>query len=203
MGYVDIAAYFFMLASMTLAPGPLIAIIIARTLNKDTAGAIAFGSGIALGDVIVICLICAGLGTWVQSVPYLFDIGKALAVCYVLWIAKCIWFGASDGGLQSKKRTGKLPMAVAAGACTCLLSPQTFLLYVLLLPRLIDVSSVTAGSFTLLIAITFGALFLTFSVAIGLTSKLGNAMVTTSGSQLFSRLLAVVVGSSGLWMVAA
>ncbi|MEM7257983.1 MAG: LysE family transporter [Pseudomonadota bacterium] len=71
---MDVVAYFAVLASLTLAPGPLSAILVAKTLAGDRSGALIFGSGIALGDTLIIILVCSGMGTWLTNTPLVFTL---------------------------------------------------------------------------------------------------------------------------------
>lgn len=52
MDYTSLAAYVAALAALTAAPGPLMAVLVARTLAQDARGAIAFATGLCLGDVL-------------------------------------------------------------------------------------------------------------------------------------------------------
>ena len=68
----NLFAYTSVIVALTLAPGPLLALTISRSLRNDKAGALAFAMGIAAGDVLVILMIFGGLGLWLQSIPELY-----------------------------------------------------------------------------------------------------------------------------------
>lgn len=51
MQTAELIAYISMLLSMTIAPGPCMAVLVARTLMKDVKGALAFNLGVALAQL--------------------------------------------------------------------------------------------------------------------------------------------------------
>ncbi len=197
----DIAIYFVLLVSLTLAPGPLMAVMVSRTMGNDARGAIGFGVGIAIGDVIAIALICAGLGATIQAMPQLFNIGKALGTVYILWVAYGIWKGAIDVTERPMSRKSSTLLAIAAGAGTCIATPQTIILYLMLLPGLVDVNSVDAAAFFSLSLVTFLALALTFTCVVVLASWLRRQLDKADRMVWINRCLAFVVAISGVWMM--
>ena len=52
MDYTALIAYFAALTALTAAPGPLVAVLVARSLGKDVKGATAFAVGLCLGDML-------------------------------------------------------------------------------------------------------------------------------------------------------
>lgn len=199
----DLALYVLLLVSLTLAPGPLMAVMVSRAVGNDVRGAFSFGIGIALGDVIVIALICAGLGLWLQTMPEVFAVGKAVGLLYFLWVAKGIWQGSINLHERPISRRNGSILAVVGGVGTCMASPQTLILYLALLPGLVEVEQVGAGTFLALSAVTFAALALTFAVIVGLAGGLRKLLGQPEKLTLINRGLAVVVGGSGVWMMVA
>lgn len=122
---MDVIAYFAVLTSLTLAPGPLSAILAAKTLTGDRIGALLFGGGIALGDTLIIILVCTGVGAWMESTPLVFTIGKTLAVIYILWIALGLLKKDKQSATFNPSTSKKLLAELASGAATCIASPQT------------------------------------------------------------------------------
>jgi len=203
MNTADLITYLAILVSMTIAPGPLMAVIIARTLGRDIIGAAALTLGIATGNVLIVVLVREGLALYINEMPGLFDAAKVLALIYLMWVARDMWFSrevaVSEDG---KSRTGAASSFVA-GIGTCLVSPHYLLFYMLILPRLMDVAAVSNAAFGMLVLATFGALLLTFGLVIALTDQLRARTVSAAGSMVLNRVLATVIASSGVWMVAS
>ena len=202
MQFIDVLVYFSLLVSITIAPGPLMAILVARTLSRDMKGAVAFGVGIAIGDVAIIALVCAGLGVWLQATPEIFDTAKLIAVIYLLWIAINIWKGSVNNNQKVNNKGGTIA-ATFAGVLTCVVSPQTLLLYLMILPKLIDVTSITVSVFSALALITFSGLAFTFVIVIILADRFRSLLESPSRTRNLNRVLAVLIGLSGIWMVTA
>jgi threonine/homoserine/homoserine lactone efflux protein len=196
----DLFAYFFMLLVLTLVPGPLTAVMMARTLAGDTFGAIFFGLGIALGDVLVICLLVLGLGAWLQSAPVFFEVSRILALAYILWLSWRVF--RDDTGPQDT--WGAAPPArcsdLCAGLLTCVMSPQTLLLYLVLLPALIDLDGVDLSTLSLVMTTTFAALATAFLAVITFAGWLRPVLQSRANRSHINTGLACLITVSGVWM---
>ena len=200
MFFMDVVAYFVALAALTFSPGPLSAILVAKTLAGDKRGALTFGSGIAIGDSLIILVVCSGLGMWLQSTPQIFTVGKALSVAYILWIA--MWMLQRDklrpaSSATQKKFLGEL----GSGVIACVSSPQTLLLYLVLVPRLIDLNNITLSPFLILLATTAAALFVSVFVMVSLADSIRSRVTPRSDRSITDWMLAAVVAGSGLYIV--
>lgn len=201
MQTAELIAYVSMLLSMTIAPGPCMAILIARTLMKDVKGALAFNMGVALAQLAFFILVCAGLGLWIQSVPTLFVVGKCAAVLYLLWLAYTMWTHKEKSKTEEKpKRTGIISSGVA-GFTTGAIAPHYLLLFLLILPQILDMSTVEASAAGLLAILTFAIVFSTYAAVIFITHRCGQLIKPSNGSTWLNRGLAVAVAASGGWMM--
>lgn len=94
MSYSDMVSYITTLMAITLSPGPITMILIARSASKDLSGAFFFGLGFALGGVMIISLVCFCFGAWLTDIPGFLKYSKYLMVAYILWFAYGVWKGA-------------------------------------------------------------------------------------------------------------
>ena len=196
----DVFAYASIIVALTLAPGPLIAIIVSRSLNRDISGALAFGVGIAAGDVLTIIMISAGLGIWMQSVPELFLLAKFGAMIYLLYIAYGMWcFSSKASDCPEILKLGWLSN-FCAGTITCVATPQTILFYLLLLPRFVDVTKVGMTMVIYIALITFAAITLSFIIVVCMVRWL-SFLRGPGKNQFLNRILALVIVISGFWMM--
>jgi threonine/homoserine/homoserine lactone efflux protein len=201
MQTAELIAYTSMLFSMTIAPGPCMAVVIARTLMKDIKGALAFILGLALARLVFFILVCAGLGLWIQSVPMFFLIGKCAAMLYLLWLAYSMWTHKNEDKAEGNvKKTGILSSCIA-GFTTGAISPHYLLLFLLILPQILDVSTLKTSSIGLLAILTFAIGFTTFAGVIFITHRCGQLIKTSNDSSWLNRGLAVAVAASGGWMM--
>ena len=167
----NLFAYTSVIVALTLAPGPLLALTISRSLRNDKAGALAFAMGIAAGDVLVILMIFGGLGLWLQSIPELYTFAKFAALAYFLYIAYGIWCHTDPENLSEALHKPVALTDVVAGMVTCIVSPQTILAYLMLLPRLVDVSDVSKPMILFIAAFTFAVITLSLSVIVLLACR--------------------------------
>lgn len=93
MSYSDIASYIVTLLAITLAPGPVALVLLVRSASNDVVVAFSFGAGFSLGDLMIITLVCFGLGTWFTAVPETFDYTRYLMMAYMIWLARGVWTG--------------------------------------------------------------------------------------------------------------
>ncbi|MEM9581520.1 MAG: LysE family translocator [Pseudomonadota bacterium] len=203
MLFSDATAYALSLITLTLAPGPLVLLLMVRAAGNDRRGAIGFGLGVAAGDILVIAAICLGFGTWLQSAPGLYEFGKVAMLLYVGWLAWGIWKGGFDIGDAASRKSGGVFSAFFAGCTTCIISPQTIVLYTLFLPRLVNVAEIDLALFALISAITFGALAACFAIVIAFAAKLRDLAHNPIHVVTVNRSLATVLCGAGVWMVAA
>ncbi|MDC0136277.1 hypothetical protein OAI26_06395 [Sulfitobacter sp.] len=61
MNYLDMLSYFMTLIAISLAPGPVVLMLMVRAASNDVAGAVSFAVGYAIGGVAIISAVCFGL----------------------------------------------------------------------------------------------------------------------------------------------
>lgn len=198
----DLVAYTSIIVALTLAPGPLMAIIVSRSLNKDIYGALAFVFGVASGDVLTILMLSAGLGIWMQSAPELFLLAKFATLAYLLYLAYKMWCGPREDASCLDECKSGIPSSIVAGMITCIVTPQTILLYLLLLPRFVDVTDISMTMVGYISLITFAAICLSLSGVVLMARWLSRLHVATNDGQFLNRALSLVIAVSGFWIVA-
>jgi len=201
MDYTALVAYFAALTALTAAPGPLVAVLVARSLGNDARGATAFATGLCMGDVLAVCVIALGVGSFAQSEPEWFALAKYAGVAYLLWLAKKIW---NDSSMISSKqpRTRGWFASAGAGIALCLGNPSTVLIYMLLLPTVAPTGIGSAAQLMLVLLVTFAAVGVVFFGAILLARQFNRVIASPASSNLLSRATAVVIAATSLWMLA-
>ena len=200
MNIYDTTAYFMTVVAITLAPGPVVLMLMVRAASNDTLGALGFGIGFALGGVLIIAAVCLGMGAWLEMAPQFFAYGKYIMLAYLLWLAKGIWQGGFDmAGDCDVKRRGMMP-AVAAGATTCFVSPYMVILFPLVLPGMVDISAVQGGTFAMVSLVTFVALSAGAGIIIGFSSQLRRLVRNPAHVVTVNRTLAGLLVGAGGWM---
>lgn len=140
-------------------PGPGIAAVVGRVLARGREGAIAFCLGMAIGDVVWLSVVVAGLAVVAQTFATAFLVVKYAGAVYLLWLAWKMWSAPAVGiatplPRAERKRSGDLRLMLAGLALT-LGNPKTMVFYLALLPNLIPLETVTMLGFFELALIAF------------------------------------------------
>ena len=202
MDYSALVAYFAALAALTAAPGPVVAVLVARSLGNDARGAAAFAAGLCLGDVLAVSAIALGVGALAKTSPEWFAFAKYAGVAYLLWLAFRIWSDGPAAGKAHSQRGG-LIASTGAGLALCLGNPSTALIYILLLPTIAPGGITTFSELILVLLVTFAAVGVVFFGAVLLARQLKRLIVSPSATGLISRITAGVIAVTALWMLAA
>lgn len=202
MDYSALAAYFAALAALTAAPGPVVAVLVARSIGRDSGGATAFAAGLCLGDLLAVCAIAMGLGAWADSGPQWFSLAKYAGVAYLLWLSLGIWNDSSQVSAAEPRRGGWLA-STGAGIAVCLGNPSTILIYMLLLPTVAPAGIQTADQLALVIAVTLAAVGAVFFGAIVLARQVKRVIGSPASTMVMNRITAVLIAATSLWILAA
>ena len=201
MDYTALAAYFAALTAMTAAPGPIVAVLVARSLGSDARGATAFAAGLCLGDVLAVCAIAMGIGGLAESKPEWFALAKYAGVAYLLWLSFRIW---TDNSMMStaKPRNGSWLASTGAGLALCLGNPSTVLIYMLLLPSVAPAGIGSAEQLSVVLLVTFAAVGVVFFGAIVLARQFNRVIASPKSSTVLSRATASIIAITAVGMLA-
>lgn len=201
MDYTALVAYFAALTALTAAPGPIVAVLVARSIGSDARGATAFATGLCLGDVLAVCAIAMGIGGLAKTNPEWFVVAKYAGIAYLLWLAYRIWTDSS-GFSGAKDRKGGFLASTGAGIALCLGNPSTVLIYMLLLPTVAPGGINNAHDLSLVVLVTFAAVGAVFFGAILLARQFNRVIASPASATLMSRGTAAIIGLTSVWMLA-
>lgn len=201
MEYFAYGPYFAALVAYAISPGPLMAVLVARSLGRDWQGVTAFAAGLCIGEVIAVIAVAFGIGVWAESSPQLLAIAKYVGIAY-LWLAFNMWRDRK-GVVAAAPSTGGWLAAVVAGVALCLGNPATLLMQILLLPMVAPVGVTDAGHMALIAAVTFVAFGLIFFGTIPLARQFNRLIGSPMATLVLGRSSAVVIALTSLWMAAS
>ncbi|MFU1478245.1 LysE family translocator [Roseovarius sp. C7] len=194
-------AYMMTLGALTLTPGPLVAVLAARSACRDRRGACAMAFGICVGDVLVILAICAGLGFWLQAHSEIFSIAKYAGAGLLVLVAIRMWRAPAAPSEETAQVYGILTSALI-GFTVCLSSPQTVVIYFMLLPRVVDLTLINAQEIVILMGATVAALLAVFVMVILFSELTQRILNSPRGATLWSRTMSLTIGASAVWVLA-
>lgn len=200
MSYADFASYFVALVAITLAPGPVVLMLIVSSASKDILGAVGFGLGHALGGLLIISAVCFGLGAWLTNVPEVLEYSKYPMMAYILWLAYGIWKGGFSlkGELQTKRRS--IFSSLGAGVLTCFISPYMMILFPLVLAEIMDITTIVMSQFLVLALITFATMVGGAILIIAFALQLSRLAHAPRSVMILNRWLASILVIGGAWM---
>lgn len=202
MEYLAFGPYFVGLLAYAASPGPLMAVLVARSLGNDWKGATFFAVGLCLGEVVAVIAVALGIGLWAQTKPELLALAKYAGVAYLLWLAVKMWNDRSAQASRQPSKAGWLASA-SAGVALCLGNPATLLMQMLLLPIVAPKGIVGAGHMGLVVLATLAAFGIIFFGTIPLARQFNRIIASPGSSVALSRVTAAVIAVTSIWVIAA
>ncbi len=126
-------------------------------------------SGVRTGDAILLAFILLGMGTLVEHYAFWFYLIEKAGALYLLWIGilACI----TQKPLAERKVTLKNTTAFLAGFSTGIANPKALLLYITVLPAMLDIANLGAAQIFYAWVIMIATYTLTSIVLYGSASK--------------------------------
>lgn len=200
MSYPDIASYILTLFAITLAPGPVALVLIVRSAGKDIRGALGFGVGFAVGGLLIISAVCFGLSAWATAVPVAYEYGKYVMMAYILWLAYGIWRGGFDLTKGCDTDRFSILSSLGAGVLTCFISPYMMILFPLVLPGLVDITTIGLPEFLIVATITFSTLLAGAGLIVIFAAQISRLARSPRSMMVLNRSLASILVLGGGWM---
>jgi len=170
----SLLAFALISLGLVLTPGPNMIYLISRSITQGPAAGIVSLGGVALGFVFYVLCAAFGITALLFAVPYAYDALRFAGAAYMLWLA---WQALKPGGrspFQVKTLAVDSPRKLfAMGVVTNLLNPKIAMLYLALLPQVIDPA---AGS-VLTQSLVLGAIQIAISVSV-------NAMIALAAGSI-------------------
>ena len=158
---------YFLLASilLTLAPGPDIMYLLAKSLADGARSGVALAAGLASGIVFHTTLVILGVAALIQSSPVAFAALKYIGALYLLYLS----FGAlrdkSDLKLENAGTSGNRFALYRRGILMNVLNPKVLLFFLTFFPQFVPADAENVGRQIALLGLLFATqAFLIFSV---------------------------------------
>lgn len=202
MDHLAFGAYFVALVAYAASPGPLMAVLIARSLGNDWKGATAFATGLCLGEVIAVIAVILGVGLWAQTKPELLALAKYAGVAYLFWLAVKMWNDRSNVASAELRKSGLLT-STCAGVALCLGNPATLLMQMLLLPIVAPTGILSPNQMGLVTLVTLAAFGIIFFGTIPLARQFNRIVSSPSSSSKLNRIAAGAIAMTSVWILTA
>lgn len=200
MDYLAFGPYFVALVAYAASPGPLMAVLIARSMGNDWKGAMVFATGLCVGEVIAVIAVVLGIGIWAQTNPELLAIARYAGVAYLLWVAGRMWSDRSKVASADLGKAGWLA-AGAAGVALCLGNPATLLMQMLLLPLVAPPGVASLDHIALVVLVTLAAFGTVFFGTIPLARQCQRIIASPRSSRMLNRAAAGAIVATSAWIL--
>ena len=181
------------------SPGPGIAALVARVLGRGPAGAVAFTTGLAIGDVVWLAVAVAGLSALAQTFQGVFLVLKYAGAAYLLFLAWKLWTApAIRADTVEPARPDPSWRLFLAGLAVTLGNPKVMVFYLALVPNLIDVASITLLGFAELAATLLGVLAIVFGFYILLAARARRFLTSPRAVRAVNRATGAVMAGAAV-----
>ncbi len=170
---MDISALLIFAGTVALvagSPGPSLAALVARVISRGYQGVIPFLAAMWIGEAIWLAAAVFGLSVIAQTFHWVFLVIKYLGLAYLVYLAWKMWtapVAVKEGELPSADSSFRLFLT---GLAITLGNPKIMVLYVALLPTVIDLAHVSLigwGELTLTMLIVLAAIDLAYVALAG------------------------------------
>ena len=125
-----------------------------------------------IGDLTYLTAVVLGLAFVAQTFGTVFLVIKWLGVAYLAWLAYAFWTpGITPETIEAKKGKGGLLSSFLAGLTVTLGNPKTMIFYLALTPTLVDLHTLTAADYGILVACTVVVLMIVLVPYLALAAK--------------------------------
>jgi threonine/homoserine/homoserine lactone efflux protein len=170
------------------SPGPGIIAIVARVIGRGSHGAMAYGAGFVIGDLVWLTVAILGLAAVAQAFAQVFVIIKYAGAAYLLYLAYRMWTApaqtidvAADMGGEGRGRLFLTGLAIMLG------NPKVMAFYVALLPSLIDVTRVSVAGFAELAAICVAVMIVVLGIYVIAAARARTLFTSPRAMRLLNR----------------
>jgi homoserine/homoserine lactone efflux protein len=202
MTYAALASYFLASTIFLVAPGPLMAVLIARSISRDRIGATAFAAGLCTGTLIIVLAVAMGVGIWAQGRPELLQTAKYVGVAYLMWLALGMW-NSQSSFTAAHQHKGDRFASVCAGVLLCFGNPSVLLFYMLMLPTVAPTGVAGLEHLALVVVVTLVSAAAVFFGTVLLADRLNSIVASPASSGRFSRIASTMTVATAVWILAA
>lgn len=163
---MDMSTLVYFLAAavvLTLAPGPDILYLLAKSLSDGAKSGIALAAGLASGPFFHTLLVIVGVAAFIQGSPTAFFALKAVGAAYLLYLAAISFRAKGDIRLSASDGRASYMSLYRRGVLMNVLNPKVLLFFLAFLPQFVDGAANMSGQIAILGAVFSVQAFVVFS----------------------------------------
>lgn len=134
---------YFLIASilLTLAPGPDIMYLLAKSLADGARSGISLALGLCTGLIFHTTLVIIGVAALIQQSPVAFAALKYLGAAYLLYLAWGAFHAQGDLKLNAVNKSSSFFKLYRRGVIMNVLNPKVLLFFLAFLPQFVNLNS--------------------------------------------------------------
>lgn len=163
MSIIDIIAnstiVYFLIASiiLTLAPGPDIMYLLAKSLADGAKSGISLAAGLCFGLIFHTSLVIFGVAALIQQSPLAFSILKYIGAIYLLYLAWGAFSAKADSLKLNQVQPSKAYFKLfCRGIIMNVLNPKVLLFFLAFFPQFVDLNSSSVSIQIAILGLLFG-----------------------------------------------
>lgn len=165
-------AYGAALAIAAAIPGPGVTALIARALGSGFRSSLAMSFGLIAGDLTFLTAVVLGLAFVAQTFGEIFLLVKWFGALYLAWLGWKFWTaGITPQTVEAKKGRSDLLPSFVAGLTVTLGNPKTMIFYLAITPSIVDLKTIAALDYLILVALTVLMLLVVLVPYLALAAK--------------------------------
>lgn len=190
-------AYTGALALAAAIPGPGVTALVARALGSGFRSSLAMSLGLVLGDLTYLTAVVLGLALVAQTFGMVFLVIKWLGVAYLAFLAWTFWTsGITPENIEARKGKGGLVSNFVAGLTLTLGNPKTMIFYLAITPTIVDLETITAADYGILVVITVLVLLVVLVPYLALAAKARWLLKTPRALKALNRTAALFMAGA-------
>lgn len=190
-------AYTGALALAAAIPGPGVTALVARALGSGFRSSLAMSLGLILGDLTYLTAVVLGLALVAQTFGMVFLVIKWLGVAYLAFLAWTFWTsGITPENIEARKGKGGLVSSFVAGLTLTLGNPKTMIFYLAITPTIVDLATITAADYGILVVITVLVLLVVLVPYLALAAKARWLLKTPRALKALNRTAALFMAGA-------
>lgn len=194
--------YALALGVTAAVPGPGVVALVARALGSGFRSAMAFASGLILGDLTYLAAAVFGLTLVAERLGPVFVVVRLLAGLYLAYLAFRLWRSSATATAVEDDRSDRPRASFGAGLSITLANPKTIVFYLAVLPTLIDLGAVNRQEFAALVTVTALVLVTVMTPYAALASRARVALQRPAFRRRVNRSAAAIMAGAAIWTVA-
>lgn len=192
---MDLSTFlYFLVASvlLTIAPGPDIMYLLAKSLADGARSGIALAFGLCTGLIFHTTLVIIGVAAIIQQSPLAFAALKYAGAAYLLYLAWGAFHAQGDLKLNAVQRSASYFKLYRRGVIMNILNPKVLLFFLAFLPQFVNLNSDSVSLQIAFLGFIFGLqTLIVFSLVAVCASKVRDYILNIKN---FNKIMGYVQG---------